>query len=270
MKTFSEILRSTAKGEAVIFAPPPQNDQALLVNELKGSGYLVKEEGGASPEEAVKKAFQEIFTAGSGVLVQGGMSLEDFWTVIIKECGVDLRRLCFVSVFEDSRRGKLLFAADTYIHNFPTLREKIHILEQVLGLTAKLGMTNPLVAALSALETVNPALPSTVEAAALSKMGQRGQFSAEVEGPLDIDTALSSEAALRKGIKSNVPGEVDILLCPDIESAYALSQFFSWLGKMPTAGVLLGAPVPLVIHPSFISPAHKHVEVALAASALGA
>lgn len=262
MKNFLDIKHAVPKEEKVIVAPSPLKEQSKYLNELKENGFQVEIESGITPEDAVRNAFKRVHEKQRGVLVQGGMPLETFWR-ILQDCGVDRNRLCHVSVFEDFRREKLLFVADTYIHNFPSLREKINILELAIELVASIGIEHPLVAALSALESVNPALPSTVEAAALSKMSQRGQFAAEIEGPLDIDTALSKEAALRKKVHSNVPGDVDLLLCPDIESAYALSQFFTWLGKMPTAGVLLGTPIPVVINPSHVPPDHKGVEIAI-------
>jgi len=145
----------------------------------------------------------------------------------------------------------------------PGLEEKISILNKVIELAEILEIENPKVAALSAIETVNPAIPSTVDAAVLSKMSERQQFKALIEGPLDIDAILNLSAATRKNVNSPVSEDMDIILCPDIETAYSLSQAFTFLGNFPTAGVLLGTPFPVIINPEFIPLNNKAVEVAI-------
>lgn len=124
-------------------------------------------------------------------------------------------------------------------------------------------------AALSAIETVNPAIASTVDAAVLARMAQRRQFKAVVDGPLDIDAILSKVAAAKKGVAGEVSGDADIILCPDIETATILAQAFIHIGSYPAAGVLLGT-FPVVINPRFIPPVYKNVEIALQAMRGGA
>ena len=136
---------------------------------------------------------------------------------------------------------------DTYINNNPNLKDKIAIVENTIEVVDVLGIDTPKIAALAALEQVNPALISTLDAAVLSKMSERGQFGpAIVEGPLAMDNAGSATAARHKGIKSPVPGDADIYLFPDIESAYLITQFLFTLGKIRHAGILGGVNIPMV------------------------
>lgn len=261
MNTFKEIVAATRPGK-IIVAPEPEERFNLLFYRAKQMGFQLIIET-SSPERALSSAWRKLEDGAGDMLFQGDIPLGDFFTILYAH-GVSRDKLCFVSTFEDNIRQKLLFVADTYFHNLPDLRQKISILEMTIELAKTLGVERPKVAALSALETVNPAIRSGVEAAALAKMGDRQQFDALVEGPLDIDTALSREAAERKGVISPVPGDVDILLCPDIESGYNLSQFITYLGRMPVAGVVLGTEKPIIIHPAFIPPDHKLVEIAIA------
>ena len=261
MISFQDILGKAKPGKVVV-APRPAPALSSLLDQLKEAGQELTVKEDFSP--AVLKEIQQGFEQGKwDVFLQGDISLKDFFEPLA-DGGMNLERMGFVSLFEDRSRHKLLFVVDTYMQNRPSFRAKTLLLEMTINLAGSLGVEQPRVAVLSALETVNPAMISSIEAAALSKMADRGQFAAVVEGPLDIDSALSSEAAQRKGVLSPVPGEVDILLCPEIESGYALSCFLSGLGKMPVAGVLLGAPLPIIIQPEHIPLLHKDVELAVA------
>ncbi len=261
METFQDIL-CEARPKKVIVSPRPGAALQEVFERAGQAGYTL-----TVKQEFSAQAFKEILEGYEreewDILVQGALPLADFFAVL-EEAGVGKNRLGFVSLFEDRIRHKLLFVVDTYVHNVPSFREKVMLLEMTIELANLLGVERPRAAVLSALETVNPAIFSSIEAAALSKMTDRGQFKACVEGPLDIDSALSAVAARRKGVSSPVPGEVDILLCPDIESSYALSLFLSGLGRLPVAGVLLGTPLPVIIHPALIPPQNKQVEIAIA------
>jgi phosphate butyryltransferase len=164
------------------------------------------------------------------------------------------------------KKDKLILITDTYINNRPSLPDKVTILENALGLSRILDIETPRVAALASIEQVNPAIPSTLDAAILSKMSQRRQFgSVVVEGPLDIDCALDKKAAQRKGVQSEVTGTVDIYLVPDIDVGYPLSQLLVFIGKMQMIGIVAGTKRPVILDLPFVSAENKVTEIALAA-----
>lgn len=158
--------------------------------------------------------------------------------------------MSYVSILGMPKEGRpTLLLTDTLINAAPDLAEKIHILENVIHIADVLGIHEPKVAALAPLELVNPNISSTVDAAVLSKMSERGQLhKALVEGPLGLDNAESALAAKHKGIDSPVPGNVDVYLFPDLESARHTTQFLIWLGKCRAGGILAGTTFPIIIH----------------------
>ncbi len=261
MHTFEDIL-SHAKPKRIFVSPHPSPPLGRALDDVKKAGHdvIVGNDFSSTGAKDILRGFEQ---GEWDIFMQGDVPLKHVFE-LLEAWGVKRNQLGFVSLFEDKIRSKLLFVVDTYVQNNPSFKDKMMLLEMTIDLARALGVEAPQVAVLSALETVNPAMVSSIEAAALSKMSERGQFSACVEGPLDIDSALCAVAARRKGVSSPVPGEVDILLCPDVESANALSRFLSGLGRLPAAGVLLGTPLPVVIHPSLISMDHKLVEVAIA------
>jgi phosphotransacetylase len=130
----------------------------------------------------------------------------------------------------------------------PTLEEKADIIQNAIDLAHVMGIAEPRVAVLSAVETVNPKIPSTVDAAALSKMAQRGQIQGGlVDGPLAFDNAVSPSAASEKGITSPVAGQADILLVPDLEAGNMLAKQLSFLAGADAAGIVLGAKIPIIL-----------------------
>ncbi|UMZ72516.1 phosphate acyltransferase [Natranaerofaba carboxydovora] len=263
ISSFSEMIKSAPR-KRIIAAPEPGEKLDKVFAEMDKDGFNIDCQKDVDSEEAVKNAFIKMNNREGDILVQGDISLELFWTLMQKE-GLITEKTSYVSILESKKLKKLLMVTDSYVNENPDLKKKINILDEVLAFAKNLGLDSPKVAALSAIESVNPAILSTIEGAALSKMADRKQLNGDIEGPLDIDTALSSEAAKRKGIESHVPGEVDIFLTPDIEAGYALSQFMSFLGKMPIIGVLLGTPYPIVIHPSFVPIKYKKAEICAAA-----
>jgi phosphate butyryltransferase len=157
------------------------------------------------------------------------------------------RVVSYISMFESLKDGRLTLFTDTYIHDNPGLNDKVHIVENAVDIANMLGIQAPKIAAIAHLELVNPAVSSTTDAATLSKMSERGQFGpAVIEGPLGMDNAESATAARHKGIESPVPGDVDIYLFPDIESAYLTTQFVFMLGRVRHASMLGGVTIPTV------------------------
>ena len=141
-----------------------------------------------------------------------------------------------------------LLVTDAAINIAPDLDTKRDICQNAIDLAHALGNKTPKVAILSAVETVSAKIPSTVEAAALCKMAERGQISGAIlDGPLAMDNAISEEAAKTKGIESEVAGDADILLAPDLEAGNILAKQLTFLAHADAAGIVLGARVPIVL-----------------------
>lgn len=158
------------------------------------------------------------------------------------------RRVSHVFLMEVSTYQKMLMITDAAINIYPTLDDKLHIVQNAIDLAHALGIPQPRVAILSAVEMVDPRILSTIEAAALCKMAERGQITgAIVDGPLAFDTAINLEAARIKGLVSPVTGEVDILVVPDMESGNMLAKQMECLANAKAAGIVLGARVPIIL-----------------------
>jgi phosphate butyryltransferase len=178
--------------------------------------------------------------------------------------------MSYISVFQLPKPEKLFLVTNTFINNSPSLAEKQFILEHALRLAATLGIDAPKVAALAAIEQINLNIPSTLDAAILSKMSERKQFGrAVVEGPLDIDCALSEAAAARKGLRSPVTGNVDIYLVPEVDTGHLLAEALVFFGKMATAGVIMGTTNPVIMNLPFVSEENRFVEIAIASLMCG-
>jgi phosphotransacetylase len=143
---------------------------------------------------------------------------------------------------------KVLIVTDAAINIAPTLEDKVDICQNAIDLVLSLGNRTPKVAILAAVETVNSKMQATLDAAALCKMAERGQITgAIVDGPLAFDNAISKEAARIKGIASEVAGDPDILLAPDLEAGNILAKQLSFLANADSAGLVLGARVPIIL-----------------------
>ncbi|QDU74586.1 Phosphate acetyltransferase [Bremerella volcania] len=175
------------------------------------------------------------------------------------------RRLSHVFVVELASYHKLLFVTDAAINIAPDLIQKLAIVQNAVDLARVLGIETPKVAALSAVEVVKPEIGSTIDAACLSKMAQRQQIRhALVDGPLAFDNAISLEAAQTKEIDSDVAGDVDILLAPDLNSGNILAKDLEYLTGGVMAGVVIGAKVPIVLPSRSDPPAARLASVAIA------
>jgi len=222
----------------------------------------VREPGGVLSE-----AIRLVREGRADILMQGGLNRKAFLGAVldVKKGLLKGRLASYASVFQMLKRDKLILVTDTFVNNFPGAAEKQLILENAIGLAGVLRMESLKVAALAAIEQVNPSISSTLDAAVLSKMSERKQFgNVIVEGPLDMDCALSRVAASRKGLKSEVTGNVDIYVVPDIETGYLLVQALVFVGRMKTAGVLLGTVKPVLLDLPFVTSENRLVEIALA------
>lgn len=183
-------------------------------------------------------------------VMKGSLHTEELLSAIVnRDHGLrTVRRLSHVFAVATRNYPKPLFITDAAINIEPGLAEKADIVQNAIDLCLSLGIRTPRVAILSAVETVNPRIPSTVEAAALCKMADRRQISGGLlDGPLAFDNAISSEAARIKGIESPVAGRPDILLVPDLTSGNMLVKQLTFLGGADAAGIVLGARVPVIL-----------------------
>jgi phosphate acetyltransferase len=183
-------------------------------------------------------------------LMKGALHTDELMgAVVAKEGGLRTdRRISHVFVLDAPTYCKPLLVTDAAINIAPTLDEKRDIIRNAVDLAHALGVARPKVAILSAVETVEAKIPSTIEAAALCKMADRGQISgADVDGPLAFDNAISKEAAAAKHIRSSVAGDSDILVAPDLEAGNILAKQLVFLAGARDAGLVLGAKVPIIL-----------------------
>ena len=183
------------------------------------------------------------------LLMKGSLHTDELLSAVVRrETGLRTSsRLSHVFVMDVPTYHKLLLVTDAAINIFPTLEEKRDICQNAIGLAQALGVKLPKVAVLSAVEGINPKMPSTTDAASLCKMADRGQITgALIDGPLAMDNAISAEAARTKGIRSTVAGDPDILLAPDLEAGNSLAKQLTFMAQADAAGVVLGARVPII------------------------
>lgn len=175
------------------------------------------------------------------------------------------QRVSHVFVADLPTYKKLLFITDAAINITPGLMEKADIVQNAVQLARLLGVDQPKVAALSSVEVVKPAIPSTIDAACLSKMAERGQIRhAIVDGPLAFDNAISRDAANTKHIVSDVAGEADILLAPDLDAGNILAKDLEYLAGAVLAGIVIGARVPIMLPSRSDPPAARLASAAIA------
>ena len=217
--------------------------------------------------KALALAIDLVKKGGAEMLMRGSMDPKLFLGAVLdREKGLLKERVSsLVSVFDPPGVGRVTMATDTYINSFPSIAEKVTITENVIRLARVLGFGSPKIAALSAIEQVNPAIPSTLDAAILSKMAERGQFGdVTLEGPLDIDCAVSQRAAARKGVHSAVTGHGDIYLMPNVEAGLLMAEISVFIGKTPMACALMGVSHPVVLNLSFVPAENRLTELELA------
>jgi phosphate acetyltransferase len=175
------------------------------------------------------------------------------------------RRISHVFIMDVPGHAETLFITDAAINIFPDLDTKRDIVQNTIDLWVGIGMGTPRVAILSAVETVTTKIPSTIEAAALCKMAERGQITGGLlDGPLAFDNAIDREAARIKGIKSEVAGRAQILVVPDLESGNMLAKNLAYFAKADGAGIVLGARVPIVLTSRADSPRTRMASCAVA------
>jgi phosphate acetyltransferase len=183
-------------------------------------------------------------------LMKGSLHTDELMAAVVASAtGLrTARRVSQVFVMDVPTYPRLLLVTDAAINIAPTLEDKVDIVQNAIDLAIILGIETPHVAILSAVETVNPKMESTLHAAALCKMAERGQITGGVlDGPLAFDNAISEHAARAKGIVSKVAGKADILLVPDLEAGNMLAKQLQYMAGADAAGIVLGARVPIVL-----------------------
>ncbi|MBS1131646.1 MAG: phosphate butyryltransferase [Proteobacteria bacterium] len=200
--------------------------------------------------DAAETAAQLARTGEVEALMKGSLHTDELMGAVVRKenCLRTKSRISHVFVMNVPTYERTLMITDAAINIAPTLEDKVHIVQNAIHLAHALGVEKPNVGILSAVENINLKIPSTLEAAVLCKMADRGQITGGVlDGPLAFDNAISAEAAKTKGICSPVAGVVDILLVPDLESGNMLAKQLSFLANADAAGIVLGAKVPIIL-----------------------
>ena len=201
-------------------------------------------------EAAAAKAVELIHESAGELLMKGSLHTDELMReVTSSKTGLrTARRISHVFVMDVPTYAETLFITDAAINIFPDLDAKRDIVQNAIDLFTQVGLGTPRVAILSAVETVTAKIPSTIEAAALCKMAERGQITGGIlDGPLAFDNAIDPEAAKIKGIESAVAGRAQILVVPDLEAGNMLAKNLTFLAKADAAGIVLGARVPIIL-----------------------
>ena len=201
-------------------------------------------------EESAAKAVAEVRAGRAQALMKGSLHTDELMGAVVRrETGLrTARRISHCFVMDVPGHPEALIITDAAVNIVPTLKDKIDIVQNAIDLAHDLGAAEVRVAILSAMETVNPDVPSTIEAAALCKMADRKQITgAIVDGPFALDNAISPEAAKIKKLDSKVAGRANVLVVPDLEAGNMLAKSLTFLAGADAAGIVLGARVPIIL-----------------------
>ena len=199
---------------------------------------------------AAQKAVELVRQGAADALMKGKLHTDEIMEAVVdRECVIKTeRRISHVFALDVPHYPKPLFITDAAVNIYPDLNDKRDIIQNAIELAHALGIPMPKVAILSAVETVYPKIASTIDAAALCKMADRGQITGGLlDGPLAFDNAISKSAAEAKGIKSDVAGDADILVVPDLEAGNMIAKQLIYLAGAESAGIVLGARVPIIL-----------------------
>ncbi|MFP4527477.1 MAG: bifunctional enoyl-CoA hydratase/phosphate acetyltransferase [Candidatus Kapaibacterium sp.] len=282
-KTKKTIAVTAAADEAVLSAVRDAYNEGIADAVLVGEESKIKDMAGNidfdiskiriipqnDPAESARICTTLVRNGKAHILMKGLVSTADFLRAILdKEKG--LRKgalLSHIGFFEIERYHKLVALTDAAQNISPDLQGKIGIINNSVDMFHRLGIENPKVACLAAVENVNPKMPATLDAALLTQMNRRKQIKGcTIDGPLAFDNCISKEAAHHKGIESEVAGDADLLFAPNIEVANALYKSFTYFGGATVAAIILGAAAPIVLTSRADSDRSKLMSIALAAS----
>ena len=200
--------------------------------------------------DAAAKAVDLVRRGEAQALMKGSLHTDELMgAAVARDTGIRTeRRVSHCFVMDVPGHDDALVITDAAVNIAPSLEAKVDIVQNAIDLAKALGVPEIRVAILSAMETVNPKVPSTIEAAALCKMADRGQITGAVlDGPLAFDNAINAEAAHRKGIKSPVAGRANVLVVPDLEAGNMLAKSLTFLAGADSAGIVLGTRVPIIL-----------------------
>lgn len=234
----------------LILIGDPDKTGALLegMNESPSDYVIIAEN---NDKKAANKACAMAKSGEADIPMKGLMHTSTFMRAILdKELGFVPEKglLSQATVLEAANTGRMMVISDCAVNIAPNYEEKVKIVDNAVVLTRKLGVEKPLVAVLAPVETVNPAMPATIEAAMLSKAADRGQIkNCVIDGPLALDNAVSLEAAEHKGIKSPVAGKADILIMPDLNAGNIFTKSLVYFGNNPSAGCLCGTTSAVIM-----------------------
>ncbi len=232
----------------ILVGPEARIRAAAAAAKIDLSGVRI--EPTAHSHESASRAVALVRSGEAAMLMKGALHTDELMhEVVATDTGLRTsRRVSHAFLVDVKHYPRPLLITDAAINVLPSLEDKLDIVQNAIDLAHVLGIPRPRVAILAAVETVTPKLPSTIDAAALCKMADRGQITgALVDGPLAFDNAVSPAAAKEKGIVSTVAGLADILVVPDLEAGNMLVKQLTFLAGADAAGVVLGARVPVVL-----------------------
>jgi len=204
----------------------------------------------AFSQESAEKAVEQVRSGKAEALMKGSLHTDELMGAVVKrDTGLrTARRISHCFIMDVPGHPDPLIITDAAVNIAPSLKDKVDIVQNAIDLAHDLGTSDVRVAILSAMETVNPDVPSTLEAAALCKMADRKQITGAVlDGPLALDNAISVEAAKIKKIDSPVAGRANVLVVPDLEAGNMLAKSLTFLAGADAAGIVLGARVPIIL-----------------------
>lgn len=241
-------VRDAGLVEPVLVAPRARLDAAAEEAGLDISGIPVED---VPHSHAAAMRAAELARDGEvEIMIKGSLHSDELMSAVVaRASGLRTkRRVSHCFVIQTPHYPRPFLVTDAAVNLAPDLLQKADIVQNAIDLARVLGIAAPKVAILAAVETVNPSMPATLDAAALCKMADRGQITGGVlDGPLAFDNAVSMQAAKTKGIASPVAGQADILVVPDLESGNMLAKQLIFMGQAASAGIVLGAKVPVVL-----------------------
>jgi phosphate acetyltransferase len=232
----------------ILVGPRAKIEAAAAQAKLDISGYELVD----APHSvaAAETAVQLVREGRAELLMKGSLHTDELMGAVVKSAtGLRTsRRISHCFIMDVPSLDRPIFVTDAAINIFPSMEDKMHIIQNAIDLARSLGIGEPKVAILSAMETINPKVPSTIEAGALCKMADRGQITGGIlDGPLALDNAIDLDAAKIKKIDSPVAGRADILVVPDLEAGNMLAKSLSFMADADAAGIVLGARVPIIL-----------------------
>ena len=234
--------------EPILVGPPARIREVAARHRIDIADLPIVE--AAHSHDSAAKAVALVWEGKAAALMKGSLHTDELMaSVVARDTGIRTqRRISHCFVMDVPGHLDPLIITDAAVNIAPTLEDKMHIVQNAIDLAHAVGYPEVRVAILSAMETVNPKVQSTVEAAALCKMADRGQITGGIlDGPLAFDNAVSAESAKTKGITSPVAGRADIFVVPDLEAGNMLAKQLEYLAEAQMAGIVLGARVPIIL-----------------------